>query len=287
MPASSAPLTLTPSGNNPTGQHLLEYYACPECHNAIATDDEGDMVFCRGCGSSWPVHEEVVVFAEPADLTGEQAVDLEWKAKFYESQYDSTEAAENYHRKYRASFRRRRRTRTEYRLLERLLERGGHCETLLELPCGGGRITPLLARHANQLFGADIALSQVLHARNEAGRRQGWMTASAFRTPFPDEGVDAAVCVRLSHHLHTPEQRDQLLAELLRVSRRFVIISYTDRHSPRNRMRRLVRGLEPKDNAESSEQLAEVAAAHGARLVANPAVSLFGSCHRFALLIKP
>lgn len=42
--------------------------------------------------------------------------------------------------------------------------------------------------------------------------------------PLRDGSVDGTVCVRLSHRLPTAAERERLLTELLRVSRRFVIM---------------------------------------------------------------
>jgi ubiquinone/menaquinone biosynthesis C-methylase UbiE len=114
------------------------------------------------------------------------------------------------------------------------------------------------------------------------------MTASAFHIPLRDESVDATVCVRLCHHLPTSAERERLLRELLRVSRRFVIMTYFDFHSVKNALRRLRRpftGKPPKMTMKTS-RVAELAKEGGAELVACPAVSLLGSGHRYAMMVK-
>ncbi len=40
--------------------------------------------------------------------------------------------------------------------------------------------------------------------------------------------VDGTICIRLAHHLPTHAERDRLFQELMRVSRRFVIVTYFD-----------------------------------------------------------
>jgi hypothetical protein len=60
-------------------------------------------------------------------------------------------------------------TRREYALLRRLLASQPHCATLLDLPSGGGRLSPQIAEYTDLLIEADIALGQVQYGRNSAG----------------------------------------------------------------------------------------------------------------------
>jgi ubiquinone/menaquinone biosynthesis C-methylase UbiE len=113
---------------------------------------------------------------------------------------------------------------------------------------------------------------------------QIWMTASAFKIPLRDDSVDAAVCIRLSHHLPTSKQREDLLAELLRVARRYVVMTFFDYHSIKNILRRL-RHSRPKLTMTLS-QVSSIAGRHGAKLAACPRLSIIGSGHRYALLVK-
>jgi hypothetical protein len=110
------------------------------------------------------------------------------------------------------------------------------------------------------------------------------MTASAFHIPLQSSSVDAAVCIRLSHHLPTTSQREDLLAELLRVARRYVVMTFFDYHSIKNTLRR-IRNSKPKFTMAVS-QVASIAAAHGAALAACPRLSIIGSGHRYALMVK-
>ena len=95
----------------------------------------------------------------------------------------------------------------------------GPCSTS---PAGADALSLPLARHTDLLLEADIGLGQVRYAR-EHGRvptQQIWMTASGFEIPLRDAAVDGTVCVRLNHHLPAAAERDRLVRELLRVSRR-------------------------------------------------------------------
>lgn len=49
--------------------------------------------------------------------------------------------------------------------------------------------------------------------------------SSAFDIALPEKSVDFVACMRFYHHLARPEDRRTLLAELKRVSRRYVALS--------------------------------------------------------------
>jgi len=161
---------------------------------------------------------------------------------------------------------------------------------LLDLPCGGGRLTPAFAASADLVIEADIGLGQVLYGRSESrvATPRVWMTASAFHIPLRDSAVDGTICVRLSHHLPTPAERERLLEELLRVSRRFVIMTYFDHYSVKNALRRLRRPFDrqPPKMTMTTAHVMELALLCGARLVAAPPLSRIGSGHRYALILK-
>jgi len=79
-------------------------------------------------------------------------------------------------------------------------------------------------------------------------------------------------------------ERERLIAELLRVSRWFVIMTFFDHDSFKNR-RRLALG-KPSKMTMTVERVAELARKGGAELVEAPALFAFFSGHRFAVLVK-
>jgi SAM-dependent methyltransferase len=162
---------------------------------------------------------------------------------------------------------------------------------ILEIPCGGGRLTHAFADAADLVIEADIAIGQLRYGRqaSKPGVPRVWMTASAFHIPLRDGSVDGSVCVRLSHHLPTPAERERLVAELLRVSRRFVIVTYFDRHSLKHLTWRLRHPFRrgPRKPALTAGEVAALARDHGAALAATAPLARFGSGHRYALLLKP
>lgn len=160
---------------------------------------------------------------------------------------------------------------------------------MLELPCGGGRLSPAIARHADWLVEADIGAGQVEYGRavTALASRQLWITASGFHVPLRSGGVDGAVCVRLAHHLPTRAEVERLLAELLRVSQRFVVLTYFDRHSLKNLTWRLRHPFRRREKPMLVRAEVEgIARALGGRLADVIPLSRFGSGHRYALILK-
>jgi SAM-dependent methyltransferase/uncharacterized protein YbaR (Trm112 family) len=258
--------------------------ACPACRGALRCSD--DAVACVGCQARFPIQDGIPLFARigsPSSQSGPQPGET---SESYQRRYQQDERAAKYNAMYRDSWAKSISTRRENQLLDQLLESQGRCRTLLDLPCGGGRVSTPLARHTDLLIEADIGLGQVRYARDN-GRvptKQIWMTASGFEIPLHDAAVDGTVCVRLNHHLPTAVERERLVRELLRVSRRFVIMTFFDFHSLKNRLRRL-RGKRPKFTMQVDE-LQELAQSCGAALVTCPALFVIGSGHRYALMVK-
>jgi SAM-dependent methyltransferase len=130
----------------------------------------------------------------------------------------------------------RRTDRRERRIVAGWLERCGALACALDVPCGAGRVAPLLAARARSAVAVDAAAAML---RCHAGGTR--VQASAHALPFRDRAFDLAVCSRLLHHLATPEQRRAVLGELARVSSRWLIASHFDRASLqawRSRLRR-------------------------------------------------
>jgi hypothetical protein len=136
------------------------------------------------------------------------------------------------------------------------------------------------------LIQADVGLGQVRLARESlAPLTPGmWLTASGFRIPLKDEVVDGSVCNRLTHHLPAAGERSRLVSELLRVSRRFVVISYYDHGSLKSLSRRL-RGKDPGHTMRRNE-VRGLAAEGGARVEADIPLWHAGCRLRYALLVK-
>jgi len=262
--------------------------ACPICRAALHV--RAESIDCFGCGRRFAVEDGVPLLAIHGTSETWDAPQTLEQSTAYQAEYERVERAATYNLEYRRQALKRSSTRRENQLLARHMNLMGRGGILLDLPCGGGRLTPAFAAHADLVIEADIAIGQVLFGRSEStvATPRVWMTASGFHIPLRANAVDGAICVRLSHHLPTSNERERLLHELLRVSRRFVIMTYFDHHSLKNVLRRLRRPFNRKAPklAMTTVQVADLARRAGARLVAAPPLSRIGSGHRYALILK-
>lgn len=262
--------------------------ACPACRGRLECSTEA--LNCGACGADYPVREGIAHLAirGTSETWGEPQ--LAAQSAGYQDEYQRVESAAAYNLAYADKALKRASTRREYSLIRRHLQRLGRCRVILDLPCGGGRLTPALAESADLIIEADIAIGQLLYARaaSRVATPRFWMTASAFHIPLQDRSVDGVFSVRLSHHLPTAAERERHLTELLRVARRFVIMTYFDDDSLKNRLRRLRRPLDrkPPKLTMTTAQVAGIALRHGARLLDAPPLSRIGSGHRYALIVR-
>lgn len=262
---------------------LLPLLACPECRGDLARQGAG--LTCQACSRSYEIAEGIPLLAQAgsSELWGIES-DSQSSAA-YQEQFLDASIGERYQQRYERRWTKRCVTRREISRIEQLLASLPRCRRLLDIPCGGGRVSGPLAKATDLLLQADLSLSQVLTARQTMGSQGNfaWLTASAFLIPLKEGTVDGILCNRLAHHLSGVEQ-ERLIGELLRVSKRFVILSYYDHDSFKSRGRRL-RGKNPGYTLRRSD-LDAMAKRHGASVTMNVPLWFEGSRLRYALLLK-
>jgi len=267
---------------------IADLLICPGCSSSLAIGSAS--IDCKKCGASYPLRDGIALLAirGTSETWGEPQANEQ--STSYQAEYQRVDRAAAYNLSYRQHLLKRQSTQREFQLIKQHVERVGRSRIILDLPCGGSRLTPAFADAAELVIEADIAHGQLLFGRAESSvaTPRIWMTASAFHIPLRDGGVDGTVCVRLSHHLPTAAERERLLTELLRVSRRFVIMTFFDHHSLKNLLRRLRRPFDrqPPKMTMTTKRVAELARERGARLIAAPPLSRIGSGHRYALIAK-
>lgn len=97
------------------------------------------------------------------------------------------------------------------------------------MPCGAGRFWQTFSdAGARELIAMDLSPGMLAEAA-AAGLPEGLngllIQSDAFRIPLARNTVDFVACMRFAHHLSMPEYRSRLLAELARVSRRYLAVS--------------------------------------------------------------
>ena len=173
----------------------------------------------------------------------------------------------------------------EQRLLAQLLTQ---CQiatgTVLDVPCGYSRFAPVYAHLGITAIGADVSydmahLAAANHARHD---RERWLCANVLALPFIDSVFDSVLCIRLLHHRYSDVERQRILRELARVSRRFVIISFY-RPTLLHTVARYWRGSRDRLAMMTLPHLRELAHASGLQI--ERVHSLLRFCHAQTLVV--
>ncbi|WP_251329889.1 class I SAM-dependent methyltransferase [Haloplanus pelagicus] len=104
--------------------------------------------------------------------------------------------------------------------------------TVLEIACGTGRFTVMLAERGADIVGLDISSAMMSQGREKAraagvADRIEFLRGDAARLPFPDDHFDTVFAMRFFHLADTPAK---FLAEMCRVSKEQVFFdTFNDR----------------------------------------------------------
>jgi len=138
---------------------------------------------------------------------------------------------------YSSEFRSRRDQRAR-RTIERILDALPRGAAVLDLPCGTGRLLPVLAERGFRITQADSSAKMVELARqtwdrvrNELGLTAGdprFAVADIMSTSFVDDEFDAVIANRLFHHFAEASTRTSALRELGRIATGPVIVFFFD-----------------------------------------------------------
>jgi ubiquinone/menaquinone biosynthesis C-methylase UbiE len=180
--------------------------------------------------------------------------------------YNSTRGAEAYKADYQNKLHRKWSDRRERALLHRYFAKIGHVDSILDLPCGHGRLSELLKSRCKQLVEADWSFTMVsLNQRDHGNDERRYVRASALEIPLADGAVDVVVSFRLSHHLESQELRERHLRELFRVANKTVVLTWFSATSLKNLLRTVrvkLAGKKPK-NVLRNERVRAIAAECG------------------------
>ncbi|HHI79260.1 MAG TPA: class I SAM-dependent methyltransferase [Planctomycetes bacterium] len=164
--------------------------------------------------------------------------------------------------------------------------------TLLDIPCGAGRFAPLLASFGVRYLGADHSphMIHLCHqSLSEAGHPSlGFFRSDARALGLRSKAVDLCCCLRLLHHFPQREDRAKILAQLRRVCRGPVILSFLDGGSPKqwfHRTRLALGGRQSRRTLLEVQELREEAADAGFQLAKTWSLSGLFSGQSIALLL--
>lgn len=176
----------------------------------------------------------------------------------FSKKYDA-DHARYYFEKHETEFWRRLSNRRDHQVLRKALQLAGDPLSVLDVPCGTGRLWDVLAEnparivHASDNSQSMIDTGLALRPPEIAARMQTFQ-ASVFELPVKDNFVECVFCIRFMHHLGQAEQRLALLRELHRVAAKSVILSLwvngnyqswrRKRHEARKRARGVVKACQ-------------------------------------------
>lgn len=189
----------------------------------------------------------------------------------FQARFQERKRAEQYRDGFRPGGKHEQTHRNEQAALRSLLAGVGPVELAMDLPAGTARLTPVLAEFARRVIVADASDVMLEVARQDnPSLPADYLQTSAEDIRLPDGAVDVIFCHRLLNHIYHPALRAKIFGELARVTRRFVVVSYSTpgvRTRWRWRLKRLV-GLAGRNNRPVSlAQFMRETSAAGLRLV--------------------
>jgi ubiquinone/menaquinone biosynthesis C-methylase UbiE len=162
----------------------------------------------------------------------------------YRNKYKSREKAEQYDYRHFKSVRGRIFSFFETRQLENAFRLFRHNASILDMPCGTGRITVQLLNNGFRVVGGDISGAMVEVAQQKLQHYKNlirFQLMDGTNIPYPDNTFDGAVCIRFMANIPLELQKT-ILKELVRVSAGPIIVGFslTSRILRiRNRLKRL------------------------------------------------
>jgi SAM-dependent methyltransferase len=111
--------------------------------------------------------------------------------------------------------------------LERALNSISGVKKILDMPCGSGRLTQFFYDRGYTYFGADISMEMMnVLAREQKARDliPPLVRCDGEALPFKDDAFDCVVCVRFLNHSIPKSVRDNVLREMKRVSKKWLIL---------------------------------------------------------------
>jgi len=119
--------------------------------------------------------------------------------------------------------------KAEMNLVRRAFSSLDGVETVLDAPCGIGRVSLMLDRYGYTVTGVDAGHGALIKANEEMEKHKAsciFLNDDVRHMTFQDASFDAIVCFRFFHHLMSVGAKQHVVEELCRVSNKYVLISY-------------------------------------------------------------
>lgn len=191
------------------------------------------------------------------------------------SKYDSARAL-------RYSRRSAARHAEEWSLLTRVLAGVPSPATVLDAPCGAGRLTKEFLARGARVRAGDLSPAMLAHTRAAVGSDPSCLGVESLdlEAPAPPDAPthELVVCFRFFHHLPDAATRSRVLASLAARSSRHVIVSFhhpASVHHLARALRRLLTGRRGDRHAITLGALTREAAPFGLRPLASGALGRY------------
>ena len=117
----------------------------------------------------------------------------------------------------------------EQRAVQNVFSTLPDCHSVLDVPSGAGRFIKTLSQGGRRVVEMDVAFEILSYAQREGAALKAdaqAMQGDGSRLPLINGAVDCVFSNRLLHHIQLESERQVLLREFHRVSRRFVVVSF-------------------------------------------------------------
>jgi ubiquinone/menaquinone biosynthesis C-methylase UbiE len=202
--------------------------------------------------------------------------------------YKSHEGAASYNVKYEKELHKRINTKREHKVIRKAFActNPPHA-TMLDFPMGVARLYPAYKEFVERLHGADVSHEMLKFSRENAAEADPTLAQmSAMHMGYKDRAVPCIFSCRLAHHIRPIDERNQYLAEIMRVADEWIVLTYFNYNSVKNILRRIrapFNKKKPKITIAPSE-LKKIADSHGWDVVATFPLSRLFSGHNFTVL---
>jgi len=208
---------------------------------------------------------------------------------------NSPQGAEDYTGKFERHWIERINNAREQRLVRTLLGELPQSTLTLDLPCGYGRMYPLLENISTRIVEGDWSFFMLKETQRRMARREeserplGYVRATAFTLPFADRTFDLVFSIRLCHHIDDYDERMQYLREILRISARSVVFTYFDTESIKNKIHRFKRRFKPRNPkcTLTRQDIQNIADESGFTVTRSTPLSRLFSGHQYTVLQRP
>jgi len=102
------------------------------------------------------------------------------------------------------------------------------CRTLLDIPCGAGKLHHTLENSGFSIIGADRSLQMLRESRKSGATEVALICSDIRAIPLRDEAIDVVICLRFLHRIPFHLHRDTI-EEISRVASSHTIIYFARR----------------------------------------------------------